>query len=92
MYHCISIAFDAMPVEGRLDKAALLAVEISVARQKTITKQETKVTQTGLYEVAGFLNQEVAHMFRTEEQHNLLLAKVDCGHAAVCLLHFTHKM
>jgi len=80
-----------MLVEGRLYKAALLAMEISIARQQAITKKKTQVSQVILYEVAGFLNQEVAHMFRAQEQHDLLLAKVDCRHMTIRLLGLAHK-
>ena len=31
-------------------------------------------------------------MFRAEEHHNLVFAKVNCSHTTVRLLHLAHKM
>ena len=75
----------------RLDQAALLAMEIPIARQQAITKQKTQISQVILYEVAGLLNQQVAHMFRTQEHHDLLLAKLYCRHTTIRLLDLAHK-
>jgi hypothetical protein len=81
-----------MLVECWLDQAALLSMEISIDRKQAITKQETQIPKTRLYEVARFLNQEVAYVFRAEKQNKRQLANVDCCHTTIRLLHLAHKM
>ncbi len=80
-----------MFMKCRLYKAALLAMEISIACKQAIAKKKTQISQVILYEVAGLLNQEVTHMFRAQEQHDLLLAKLYCRHTTKRLLGLAHK-
>src|SRR5207247_10818641 len=90
MYHRIGIAFDTMFMKCRLYKAALLAMEISIACKQAIAKKKTQISQVVLSEVAGLLNQHVAHMFSAQEHHDLLLAKLYCRHTTIRSLDLAH--
>jgi hypothetical protein len=90
----MGVVLDAVLMEGRLDKTALLAMKIAFGGKQTITEEEAQISAAsniGFGEVAWILGQEVAHVFRAEKQHKRCFPHVNSGHASVGSLHFPEE-
>src|SRR5262245_25939366 len=71
--HDACVAVYTLFVEGRLDEAALLAVEVAVGREEPIAEQASEVAcEFTVGEVARLLGKEVAYVFWPREEDDRL--------------------
>jgi hypothetical protein len=71
LYHNGGITLYTPLVKSRLYQAALLPVKITVGRQQSVSKDPAQVLiELAAGEDSGLVDQKVAHMVRSKEQHD----------------------
>ena len=94
LLHDRGIAFNLFFMEGRLHRPALLAMFFAIDGQQSFTGAiafAIILEHAAIREMARVFHQDVAHVFRAEEQHGWILPDVDGRHVAIGALELLQK-
>src|SRR5581483_2943794 len=87
--HRIGVAFHPLFMESGLDKAALLAMSLTLDGKQTFTENLHQIAAPGLSrcKAARILRQNIAYILRLEKHDEGPIAHVDRDHRTIATLH-----